>query len=626
MARSASALPGAAPGKSRAGTGTRRAGNRATVLFDSSHHPLSPALAEERRLLGDLRELLARRGGPAEQLGTLRQALADLDQLFLLVLVGEFNSGKSALINALLGERVLPEGVTPTTAAVTRVTYGERPERVDGTDGVLEVRHPLPLLRELALVDTPGTNAIVRHHQQLTERFIPRSDLVLFVTSADRPFTESERAFLEQIRTWGKKIVIVLNKRDLLAGPAELEAQLAFIRESAQRLLGLDPPIYSVSARLAGEAQATAEPERSEALLRASGLGELQAHLEATLDDCGRLRLKLLSALGVAERLARDYRQALDRRVALLQGDREASRAVRRHLDQHADERRQEFELRLGRLDNLLHDMSGRGQRFFGDTVRLGRVFDLLNADKVRGDFERQVLADVPQRVEDLAQELIDWLVDQDQRLWQWVTQEIQKRDAVAPDSTRGRLEAPFSQDRRALLRTLMRTTRDVLRRHDHRREAEQLAAAVRDTVTRAGLVEAGALGLGAVTMAIVGSAAADVTGLVAAGALAGLGLYLLPLKRRRVERQFRERTDELRQTLATALRQEFESSLSGSLARVRAALAPYETFVEGELEMLEADARELDRLAETLGRLRGQIEAACSEPPVAGPRPRASS
>src|SRR5204863_1868217 len=201
-----------------------------------------------------------------------------------------------------------------------------------------------------------------------------------------------------------------------------------------------------------------------------------------------------------------------------------------------------------------------------------------------------------------------------------------QKRDAVAPDGARGRLEAAFSEDRRTVLRTLMRTTRDVLRRHDHQREAEQLAGAVRDTVTRAGLVEAGALGLGAVTMAIVGSAAADVTGLVAAGALAGLGLYLLPLKRRRVERQFQERTDDLRQTLATALRQEFESSLNASLARVRHAVAPYEAFVESEIEMLETDAKELERLAGALGRLRGEIDAALSGLRLAGPQSRTSS
>src|ERR671910_581997 len=70
--------------------------------------------------------------------------------------------------------------------------------------GLLERRLPAAILRDLAVVDTPGTNAIVRQHEALTREFVPRADLVLFVTSADRPFTESERELLAAIGEWGK--------------------------------------------------------------------------------------------------------------------------------------------------------------------------------------------------------------------------------------------------------------------------------------------------------------------------------------------------------------------------------------------------------------------------------------
>jgi small GTP-binding protein len=598
------------------------------MMFADAPHPLAPLLAEERLLLGDLRELLARRGGPPEHVAAIRQALADLDHLFLLVVAGEFNAGKSALVNALLGETVLPEGVTPTTAAVTLLSYGEQAERRDRPDGLLEVRHPLPLLREVALVDTPGTNAILRHHEQLTREFIPRSDLVLFVTSADRPFTESERDFLEQIRGWGKKIVVVLNKRDLLQGPGELETQLAYIRESAQRLLGLDPPILPVSARQARAAQAEPDPTRAAELLQASGFDTFREYLEQTLDAGGRLGLKLLSALGVAERIVGQHRDALDRRLALLHGDRETARRIEHHLEQHAEDRRGEFAFRLDRLDNLLHDLTNRGERFFAENLRLARLFDLLNADKVRGDFEREVIADTPQRIDDLAQDLIDWLVDQDQRLWQWVTLEAQRRAEAAPDAARGRLELPYAEDRRAVLQTLLRTTRDVIRRHDHRQEAEQLAASVRETITRTGLVEAGAVGLGTISAIVVGSVAADVTGLLLAGAVAGFGFFLLPLRRRRAEAQFRQRTEQLREALDSALRQEFEQSLEASTARVRGVLAPYDRFVEDEIVRLEGDSRELERVGEQMSALRrriGEVHGAGPEP-IPHPEPAVSA
>ena len=78
-----------------------------------------------------------------------------------------------------------------------------------------------------------------------------RADLVLFVTSSDRPFTETERAFLEAIRSWGKKIVIVVNRVDIFERDQDVEEVIAFIRGASQRLLGIEPEIFPVSARLA---------------------------------------------------------------------------------------------------------------------------------------------------------------------------------------------------------------------------------------------------------------------------------------------------------------------------------------------------------------------------------------
>src|SRR5262249_58628474 len=140
---------------------------------------------------------------------------------------GEFNSGKSSFINALLGEKVLAEGVTPTTDRITLLRYGDIPIEEPLEEFLLARSFPADVLRQLVIVDTPGTNAIIRRHEELTRDFIPRSDLVLFITSADRPFTESERAFLSAIQEWGKKIVIVLNKADLLEAH-ELEHVLTF--------------------------------------------------------------------------------------------------------------------------------------------------------------------------------------------------------------------------------------------------------------------------------------------------------------------------------------------------------------------------------------------------------------
>ncbi|MBN8134009.1 dynamin family protein, partial [Vibrio vulnificus] len=90
------------------------------------------------------------------------------------------------ILNALLGAELLKEGVTPTTDRINLITYGEQAKLEPQGPDLTLIYLPHALLKDLRMVDTPGTNAILEHHQVLTERFLPRADLILFVTSADR--------------------------------------------------------------------------------------------------------------------------------------------------------------------------------------------------------------------------------------------------------------------------------------------------------------------------------------------------------------------------------------------------------------------------------------------------------
>jgi predicted GTPase len=141
-------------------------------------------VGRERELLGRLISFLRDFGAPREDVELVGRALADLEEMFLLVIVGEFNSGKSAFVNALLGADIAEEGVTPTTDRITVLRHAEEPVQRGRKDGVFEKGCPNEFLREISIVDTPGTNAIIRHHEELSRGFVPRSDLVLFVTSA----------------------------------------------------------------------------------------------------------------------------------------------------------------------------------------------------------------------------------------------------------------------------------------------------------------------------------------------------------------------------------------------------------------------------------------------------------
>src|SRR5438552_593408 len=307
--------------------------------------------------------------GPLEparsDMDALSQAEADLEELFLLVVVGEFNAGKSALINALLGADVLPEGVTPTTASINVLRYGPHASERPMSDFVIERAYPTAFLRDISIVDTPGTNAIIRRHEELTRNFVPRSDLVLFITSTDRPFTESERGFMETIREWGKKIVLVLNKIDLLQNQEELDRVLNFIEDNSVALLGQKPEIFPVSARMAARALATEDPEPRDKMLKASRLDALEKYIFTTLDQAARIRLKLLTPLGVAGRIVDKYQAVARERLAVLAEDARTVQTIESDLKLYSEDMEREFSTRVSQIENIIYELKERGDAFF---------------------------------------------------------------------------------------------------------------------------------------------------------------------------------------------------------------------------------------------------------------------
>jgi small GTP-binding protein len=564
--------------------------------------------AREGELLDRLAGALERFGADvaAADLQRFREARDQLSGLFLLVIAGEFNSGKSSFINALLGERVLPEGVTPTTDRINLLRHGPAVSEQPLEAYLLERTHPAELLREITVVDTPGTNAIIRRHEELTRDFVPRSDLVLFVTSADRPFTESERTFLEQIREWGKKIVFVINKIDILQRPEEVAQVIEYVRDNGTALLGEEPRIFPVSARMAMEAR-----ERSAADLWAgSGFDAMEEYLLKTLDQEERVRLKLLNPLNVGLRLASRYKEAAFERLKLLAQDIEALQSIDAQLGLFHQDMLRDFEPRLARLELLLSEMEGRGVRFFEETIRLGRIRSLLDSEAVKRAFEREVIGDTPQQLDAEVGRIIDWIVERNLQVWQDVSRFVDRRRlAQHQEGMLGEVPTTFSYNRQALLESVGRVSREVVGGYDRESEARAIANEVQGTFATTALAEAGAIGLGTLVATVVTGVAADVTGILLATALAVGGFYLIPRKRRQATREFRRRIDELRGRLRDGLTRQVHQEIGHSTDRVNQAIAPYRRFVESQQQRINEARGELVATEDALLRLRTEIE-----------------
>ncbi|MGH7526070.1 MAG: dynamin family protein [Gemmatimonadales bacterium] len=564
--------------------------------------------AREQELLGRLAGALERFGADvaADDLQRFREAREQLAGLFLLVISGEFNSGKSSFINALLGERVLPEGVTPTTDRINLLRHGPRVGEQLLEAYLLERTHPAELLREITVVDTPGTNAIIRRHEELTRNFVPRSDLVLFVTSADRPFTESERGFLEHIREWGKKIVFVINKIDILAQPADREEIVGYVREHAITLLGEAPEIFAVSARDALEAKGKESAE----LWARSGFDGVEEYLLRTLDQEERIRLKLLNPLNVGLRLAVRYKETAFERLKLLAQDIEAIQSIDQQLALFHQEMLRDFEPRLARLELLLAEMERRGMRFFEETVRIGRIRSLLDSQAVKRAFEREVIADTPQQIDAEVGRIIDWVVERNLKVWQDVSQFVDRRRLERHrEGMVGEVPSTFSYNRQALLDSIGRVSREVVGGYDREAESHAIANEVQGAFATTALAEAGALGLGTLVATVVTGAAADLTGILLATALAVGGFYVIPRKRRQAQREFQRRVAELKTRLRDGLTRQVHGEIGHSTDRVNEAIAPYRRFVQSQQQRINEARGELVATEDELLRLRAEIE-----------------
>ncbi len=184
----------------------------------------------------------------AETVSDLRNRV---NEPFMFVIVGEVKAGKSSFINALLatGREITKVAPQPMTDTVQQITYGEKEEIITINPYLKKILQPVEILREIAIVDTPGTNTIADHHQEITERFVPASDLIVFVFEAKNPYRQSAWEFFDFIhQEWRKKVIFVLQQKDLMPED-DLATNVNGVREYAAKKGIADPTIFAVSAK-----------------------------------------------------------------------------------------------------------------------------------------------------------------------------------------------------------------------------------------------------------------------------------------------------------------------------------------------------------------------------------------
>lgn len=545
-----------------------------------------------------VRDALSQCDGSPADVERLASLVNEMDELFLLVIVGEYNTGKSTFINALLGDEVFAMGDLPTTRAISILRYGDAgpPEAIG--ENLQLFHYPLDVLRDLDIVDTPGTNSIERMEEAITREFVPRADLILFVTSILQPLTASELDFLAHIREWGKKVVFIVNGVDRRNSDEQIDRVREYLtREVTGRLGGAAPAIYFISAlralrqRLAAKASSSSDAQGG-ALVPdpRDEYPALESYVLETLREKERVRLKLLSPLGVLRHVLKGNAGSLETRLQVVHEDARVLASIRGQLEGYSKEMRADSERYLIEVRNVLYELERRGRTWFERTIRIGNANFLRNKDAVENRFRAEVVMDAPGAIEGVVHRMVDWTVQRNLRLWSSVFAELDAHTARlrAAGALSPHGDTEFQYNREELFARLREPVERRLGEFDTEKEAREITDSVKSAVAQTFGVNVFALGLGALFVTAFTTAALDVTGVLTATIFAIAGWLIIPARRRQLISDFEKKISKLNEDVAVLLRSKFEEQLTRYEQQLLEVLAPYERFLETERMRLE--------------------------------------
>jgi len=554
-----------------------------------------------RNTLTELLAVASRSDVPEKDIETLQNTLKSLEDKFLVVIVGEFNSGKSTFINALLNTDILETGVTPTTSLIHLIRYGEEQSSAPIENWGQLITLPVPLLQSISLVDTPGTNSIFSDHIILTNWFFPRADLVIFITSADRPYTESESRFLQAIREWGKKIIIILNKKDLNESPEELDRIVRFIQENANRQLKSDIPILTVSAKTALRARKENNPE----LWKKSGFDQLEIFLQEKLNEKSRFKYKMDSALAIGERVANQTLQLLENEIKFYREDLNLADAIQEQTQVYRSEIEREINRSLSEIHAYFSQIKESGNEYFEKLFKVKNIPNLIRKDKTKLEFQNEVLKSLPTDIERKTMEMVENIYLQEQRMTQYATNQIEKRKTQFPGTA---ISSPELSERSQLLQKMQATIDEMLEKMEKDMAADIGMKHVQTAATTALAIEVSAVGLGAGLTIVATTVATDILGIVAAFWVGVAGFMILPYYRKKSQKEFTAQISEIEEKLINSLQKELNEEIQSQTLQMEQAISPFRQFVSNALDKINNQMHETERLRQQIQELRTKL------------------
>jgi len=564
---------------------------------------------QEHEQITELLDVLGQVDGlPESEMEQARDALFHANHPFLMVMTGPFSSGKSSIINALLGENVMDVGPIPTTDHIVILRHGAELQRTRAGE-IETIFHPSHLLENLSLVDTPGLESVFRTHEALTRRFLHRADVVVLVMLATQVLTAGNLEYLQELKVYGKRVVVLVNQVDVLE-PSEREQVREFVFEQSRQYLGLEPKIWLVSARQAMAAQQ--ETPRDEIQWDESGFADFEEYIKLTLNDAERYRQKLETPIQIVQNVTKTALGLVQLRQSSLDEQRKTVQNIDAQIEQGRRAQQQTVDDTLHEIENQWNETAARGSeaiselfqfsrgfslffRGLGEIVGIGRLFRRFRRQtQTENTFEQhkviETLRQIPQTVDKLGPRLegrdlqdIDDLVD-------YTRKAVDALPSGLSDKVIGHIQTPLRYER-GFLRDVS-SQLDDLTREAERFETKRLDRILRNTLIILALWE---LLIICLLVSVAANAFSNVVSgtqqfLVVFGVgfvLVIFGLGLVPLRGWFLSRAYERRLAHLRDKHLEILRRASEDAVKHGVQLRRDAVAPFTRMVEAQTEMI---------------------------------------
>jgi len=552
---------------------------------------LETALGKLLRLSSEMRR------DPAT-LDTLHGLLTDVREPLLFVVVGEVKAGKSSLLNALFGQEFAKVDVLPATDRVYIFRHGTEEKSVEVSPQLTERYLPISFLQDFNVVDTPGTNTMVPEHQTITESFVPRADIVLFVFSVTNPWSQSGWQLLDLVqKKWLKNVVFVLQQADLRHS-AEVEVIHRHLQDTAMRKLGFAPPIFPVSARKALLVKTTGIAK--EDLWRESGFGPLEDQINRMVTESGVRFVKLQSTTSTAGVILNEVADEIHGSMEMIARDEKQLGRVNEFLQVRKDQTLRQVAGFLRGVEQACRECARQGTQLLEEKLSFWKTWRLVwSRAQWQHDFQTDVEAKLRQTVEPQIENAVQLLETDLRGLWPQLQDAIEAQVASEGKNRVRKTLPDFARQRRELLQSIELT---LVERVAGKAVEEQLARMFRETAAwlrlPAGIAAAG--GIITVIVAMSSASVADVTGTLAVSA-AVIGTIVAFTQRRKILVAYEKEMEKKRDELVNAIEQQMKHAIDLFYKEIAVAFEPLAAFCIAERKRYEPLVEQGDALKELL-------------------------